>query len=410
MLPRRALAPQGHWWVGLDVNNSQGVRCGPFVFIAGQVDLNERAEQQNPGDLVAQLRRSMRHVAAVVAEAGADLADLVKLTVFYVSDGGADETAVLAELAACFGAQACPGPAVTLVPVPALAFPGMQIEIEGIAMRGENGERLARAAAFDPECPPLPWPFSHAVRCREMLFSSGITAQDMQGNIRQAGSLAEQSRIVLPRIDRLFRQLGGDLQDAVKTNVFNVEGGTAEDWSAPALIRGAMYDEPGPTATGMAVPRLWPAGVMVRNDVIAMRGRDGRRLARTPVWPTGHWDWPVHLPYRHGLACGDLVFTGGQVAMSPLGDVLHPGDMETQTRIAMTNIAAILDEYGLGFEHVVKINAFYTGSAGTDQLRRNAEIRFAHFTGIPGPASTGVPLPYLAYEGMVIEIDVVAMR
>jgi len=56
---------------------------------------------------------------------------------------------------------------------------------------------------------------------------------------------------------------------------------------------------------------LWPEGAMVLNAVIAMRGLDAARLPRRTAWPSGHWDWPVHLPYRHGLICGDLVFLGG---------------------------------------------------------------------------------------------------
>jgi enamine deaminase RidA (YjgF/YER057c/UK114 family) len=410
MLPRRRYQPDGHWWVGLDVNSSQGLGCGPMIFIAGQVDLDAKAVQQNPGDLVAQTRRSMAYVGAVLAEAGAVYGDLVKLTVFYVNDGTVDEQNLLGELAAGLGSMSSPGPAITLVPVVALAFPGMEIEIEAIAMRGQNGEVLPRTAAWASDCPAFLHPFSQALRCGEMLFTSGISAEDISGNLTGAGSLVDQSEVVLPKIDRLLRQLGADLNDAVKTNVFNVEPGKLEQWGDPALVRAAFYDEPGPAATGISLPSLVPNGVMLRNDVIAMRGLDGARLPRQAVWPDDHWDWPVHLPYRHGLACGDLVFLGGQVALTPEAGLLHPGDMTRQTEIVMQNIGKVLAELGLGFEHVVKVNSFYCGGAGTDTLRSNAEVRFSHFESGPGPTSTGVPVPYLAYEDMVTEIDIIAMR
>jgi enamine deaminase RidA (YjgF/YER057c/UK114 family) len=35
-------------------------------------------------------------------------------------------------------------------------------------------------------------------------------------------------------------------------------------------------------------------------------------------------------------------------------------------------------------------------------------VRASYYRG-PGPASTGIPFPYLAYEDMLIEIDCVAM-
>ena len=403
MLPRRRSHPDDHWRVGFDVNMSHGLGCGPFVFVGGQVDLDPDARQQNPGDLGRQAARCIDHVKTVLAGAGADADDLVKLTAFYVSDGRVDERDLLAQLADALGARSGPGPAISLIPLEGLAYPGMEIELEAIAMRDLNGPRLPRAAAWDPAGPQLPPPFSQAIRCGEMLFTSGISVAAAPGD------LAGQSRLVLPLIDGLLRQLGADLWDAVKTNVFNVEAGTQEDWSAPALIRAGHFREPGPAATGISLPRLWPEGVMVRNDVIAMRGADGGRLGRQAVWPTGHWDWPVHLPYRHGLRCGDLVFLGGQVSLDPEARVIDPGNIVAQTHRSMANIERVLGELGLGLDQVVKVNAFYCGDVGEELLKENAQARFSHFTSEPGPTTTGVPVPYLAYEDMLVEIDVVAM-
>lgn len=409
MLPRRYINPSGHWRLRLaSTNASQGIVCNRFVFVAGQVDLDERTRVRHPGDLRAQATGAMEYVAHVLAGAGADMADLVKLTVFYVSGGTVDEDDLLRHLAGCLGPHSGPGPAVTAVPLPVLAYPDMRIEIEGIAMRHPNGQRLPRAAAWSPEGPPLPLPFSQALRCDEMIFTSAVSARDAQGTIEQPGDIAGQSRVMLGRLDRLLGQLGADLQDAVKTNLFNADGGTKASWAEPALIRAAHYREPGPAATGITVPRLWPAGLMTKNDIIAMRGPDGSRLPRTHVWPDNHWDWTVHLPYRHGLKCGDLVFLGGQVPLAPDATVLAPGDMVAQTRLSMDYIGRILAELGLGYGHVVKVNSFYAGDVGEDVLRPNAETRFSYFPAT-GPTSTGVPVPTLAYEGMLTEIDVVAM-
>jgi enamine deaminase RidA (YjgF/YER057c/UK114 family) len=165
MLPRRKIAPEGHWRLGFQVNNSQGLRCGPFIFVAGQVDLNADARMVNPGDLMAQATNAVAHVKSVLAGGRAEAEDLVKLTVFYVSDGSVDETGLLDHLAACLGPMNGPGPAVTLIPLADLAYPGMEIEIEALAMRDPNGPRLPRAAAWDPGCPRLPPPFSQALRC-----------------------------------------------------------------------------------------------------------------------------------------------------------------------------------------------------------------------------------------------------
>jgi enamine deaminase RidA (YjgF/YER057c/UK114 family) len=196
---------------GFSVNNSQGLRCGPFLFVSGQVDLDAEARMVHPGDLEAQASAVVGHVKSVLEAGGAEADDLVKMTAYYVSDGSVDEASLLGQLAAALGPLRGPGPAITLVPLESLAYPGMEIEIEAMAMRDLNGPRLPRAAAWDPEAPRLPPPFSQAVRCGEMIFSSGMTAVDAGGRVAAPGDLAAQSRLVLPKIDGLFRQLGADL-------------------------------------------------------------------------------------------------------------------------------------------------------------------------------------------------------
>jgi enamine deaminase RidA (YjgF/YER057c/UK114 family) len=411
MLPRRFINPEDHWKLRLKVaKNSPGIVCNKMIFIGAQVDMDARARIRHPGDLAKQTIGSMEYMGRVLAEAGADMADLVKITGFYVNDGHTDEHDLLAQIADCLGSAMAPGPAVTLVPMPGLLYPDTLIEIEAIAMRHLNGWRLRRTAAWSPDCPRLPHPFSHALRCEEMIFTSGITAMDGEGRIADKGDLAAQSRIVLPKLDELLHQLGADLNDSVKANVFNAEPGQKESWGDPALIRASYYREPGPTATGISFPYFWPEGIMLKNDVIAMRGVDGSRLPRIHVWPSINWDWPVHLPYRHGVRCGDLAFLGGQVSLAPDSSVtvLDKGDMVAQTRRAMGYIGGILGELGLSFEHVLKVNSFYTGGVGEEVLRPNGETILSFFPD-RGPTLTGVSAPYLAYEGMMTEIDIVAM-
>ncbi len=409
MLPRQYIDPPGHWKLGLDVaNNSQGIRCTKHIFIAGQVDIDGRARVVHPDDMGAQVEAAMVYVRRVLEGAKADMADLVKLTAFYVPDGQTDEAGLASAIGAAMGEIEGLGPVLALVPVPGLAFPGMTVEIEGWAMRGANGERLPRQAAWRADGPRLPRPFSQAVRCEEMIFTSLLTSVGEKGEIQGPGSEAEQCRIVLPKLDALLAQLGADLQDVVKANSWFAEPGNQEAWAEPALIRGSFYREPGPAATGISLPALGRTGLAYACDAIAMRAVDGARMPRTAVWPEGHWDWPVHLPYRHGLRVGDLVFLGGQVPLALDASVLARGDMIEQTKISMAYIGKVLAELGLGFKHVVKVNSFYKGDVGPEVLAPNAETRFRHFPK-PGPTSTGVPVPWLSYEGMLTEIDVVAM-
>jgi hypothetical protein len=41
-----------------------------------------------------------------------------------------------------------------------------------------------------------------------------------------------------------------------------------------------------------------------------LRQKCGAAGTRQHGWPDGHWDWPIHLPWKHGCRAGDLVTVG----------------------------------------------------------------------------------------------------
>lgn len=405
MAVRRYTWPDGHWDWPIHVTHKHGVRCGEMIFFGGQVDLDSAGNVRNPGDLTTQTRAAMEYIRVILAELDADMADLVKLICFYVHERDEDRDRLLAEVAAALGEG--PGPVISLVPLPALAYEDMVVEIEGVAMRGTDGARLARTASNAGIPAPLPAPFSHALRCGRMLFVGGQTALDADGVV-EAGDLVAQSRLVAARIGALLSDLGADYNDVVKVNRYYVAGGTAAEWEGSALAVASYFAEPGPAATGIPIPALFRDGLMISVEVTALLGEDGDPRPRQHAWPDGHWDWPVHLPYKHGVKHGNMIYVGGQVSIDSKGAVIDPGDLVTQTRTSMANIAKVLGEFGLGLDDVVKVTAFYAGNASAEVLHDNLSIRSSSFTE-PGPATTGIPLPCLAYEKMEIEIEVVAM-
>ena len=74
----------------------------------------------------------------------------------------------------------------------------------------------------------------------------------------------------------------------------------------------------------------------------------------------------------------------------------------------MAHIKTILNELGADFDDVCKVMTVYMGGCGAQALNENLPIRSSYFED-PGPATTGVPLPVLAYDDMCIEIDIYAM-
>lgn len=399
--------PEGHWNWPIQISHKHGVKCGDMIHVGGQVDLSSDGAVRHPGDLGQQTAEVMRYLGLVLERLGADLADLVRLRCFYVNDGTGDEDSFLDMVAACLpeGAR----PAVTAVPVPYLAYDGMSVEIEAIAMRGRDDARMDRQYASVEGLSPLPEPFAQAVRCGRMIYTSGQAPRDGEGRVTDPDDMVAQTKSVMNNQARALGAFGAGFGDVVKINRWYGGQGGLDDFEPAALACAAFFEEPGPAATGIPIPRHAWEGMRLKIETVAMLGEDGDHLEREHAWPEGHWDWHVHLPYKHGLKCGDMIFLGGQVSIDQKGCAIDPWKLTEQTRSSMENIRRILEIFGADFDDVVKVMALYHGDCGADALNANLPIRASYFSD-PGPATTGVPLPELAYPGMMVEIDIDAMK
>ena len=332
--------------------------------------------------------------------------ELVTLLCFYVNDGSVDEAKFLRLVASCLP-QNC-RTTVTAVPVPYLACDVMMVEIEGYAMLRENGDRTARSYAENHESGYLPKPFVEGLRSDKMIFISGQYQVDDQNKIASKDDIVGQTKAVADRISRVLEEFGATMDDIVKINRWYVGSCGIEDFEAAALAFAGKFNEPGPAATGIPIPRHADDEVLIKIAAIAMLAEDGGRLPRVHSRPPGLLDWHVHLPYQHGLKCDGMIFLCGQVSLDENGTAAYPGDLTAQTHRAMQHFGTILDDLGADYDDVCKIMTVYQGDCGAKDLHRNLPVRSSYFND-PGPASTGVPLPALTYDAMVIEIDAYAV-
>ncbi len=399
--------PDHHWNWPITINHKHGVRCGSMIWVGGQVDLTPDGVVRNRGDIEAQTGNAMAYLVRVLEDLDCVPEDLVTLLIFYVNDGSLDETDVLAMVA-----RHLPDDCrltVNAVPVPWLAYEGLMIEIEGYAMRRRDGAPTLRDVAPAGTGSPLAAPWVEGLRSDDMIFVSAQYPVNNDGRVAARGDIVAQTRLVMERAGRVLDHFGAGFDDAVKINRWYAGGSGIADFEAAALACAAHFREPGPAATGVPIPRHADREVLIKISMVAMLGEDGEHLERTHVWPDSLWDWHVHLPYKHGLKCQDMIFLGGQVSLDRKGEAVHPNDLSRQTHQAMTHIGTILEALGAGYDDVCKVTTVYKGDCGAEALNANLPIRSSYFRD-PGPASTGVPLPVLAYDSMVIEIDVFAMK
>lgn len=110
---------------------SPAVKAGGFVYVSGQVPVDTSTNQMSLGDIQHETRLVLNNTRAILAGAGASLAQVVKCTV-YLADG-ADFAAMNAVYAEFFGEHK---PARTTV-VCQFALAGIKVEIDCIAYVGE---------------------------------------------------------------------------------------------------------------------------------------------------------------------------------------------------------------------------------------------------------------------------------
>ena len=106
---------------------------GRLLFLAGQTGMDATGRIVAPGDLVAQFRQALANLTAVLDEAGGQMSDVVKLTLFVTDRQGyrAQLKPIGEAYRAFFGSYY---PAMTLVEVKSLFDDEALIEIDGFAV------------------------------------------------------------------------------------------------------------------------------------------------------------------------------------------------------------------------------------------------------------------------------------
>ncbi|HDN75527.1 MAG: deaminase [Thermoprotei archaeon] len=61
---------------------SQAVKAGNLLFISGQIPIDPRTGELVKGDFKDKVRRVLENIKEILREAGADLSDVVKVTVY----------------------------------------------------------------------------------------------------------------------------------------------------------------------------------------------------------------------------------------------------------------------------------------------------------------------------------------
>ena len=106
------------------------------------------------------------------------------------------------------------------------------------------------------------------------------------------------------------------------------------------------------------------------------------------------------------VSAGRTIYVSGTVALDAQGNVVHPGDVEAQARFVFQQIAELLQAGGASLHDVVKINTFITDMKRYGEF---SKVRKEVFGEGPFPASAAVEVSALVKDGLLIEIEAIAV-
>ena len=107
--------------------------------------------------------------------------------------------------------------------------------------------------------------------------------------------------------------------------------------------------------------------------------------------------------YSQATTDGDLVFTAGQIALTPDGEFLGDEPVGVQTRQALENIMSILEEEGLTMQDVLKVTVLL---GDIDDYEAMNDAYAEYFQDNP-PARSAFAVDSLP-KGAAVEIEAVA--
>lgn len=111
--------------------------------------------------------------------------------------------------------------------------------------------------------------YSRAVRVGNLIFVSGTTASDEDGQTVSVGDAYGQTQFILRKIESALREAGAELTDVVRTRLFVTD---IDRWEEIGNAHGEFFSTIRPAATMVEVSRLINPDHLVEIEVDAVIG------------------------------------------------------------------------------------------------------------------------------------------
>ena len=114
---------------------------------------------------------------------------------------------------------------------------------------------------------PAHYTYVPALRVGNMVWLSGTTGTDDEGKITAPGDIAEQTRQIFRKFEKLLNSIGGTCDDIVQTHDFFT---TTENYKATAAVRREFFKTAQPAAAGVLVAGLLRKDALIEISAVAV--------------------------------------------------------------------------------------------------------------------------------------------
>jgi enamine deaminase RidA (YjgF/YER057c/UK114 family) len=239
----------------------RAVRVGDHVFIAGTTALNPDGQVVGAGDMYTQARATLDTILAALDELGGAPGDLVNTKTF-VTDLDASNAYTQAMMETLNGVH----PTSTLLGIPALIRPEMQVEIETDAIIGAAAKRREIFTAQERE---KTRGYARAVTVDDWVYVSGCTSLSPAGEVQAVGDWAAQYDLGHETIQWALEQAGACLDDVVSRRTFTID---RADPNRPYGEGPAWFADSCPVSLGCRVAGLAHPDLLVEVEAMAVKG------------------------------------------------------------------------------------------------------------------------------------------
>lgn len=420
---------------------------GPYYFSSGSIsaaanpDVGPGHPSRYPDSLEEQARSTMFQLSYNLAQVGLTPQDVAFLRAFITTD---EEGALATEgfwnaYATFFGTLDTPRkPPVSLVPLPALAHPGLNVEIEWVAV-GDIGEELNPSGQVDPVRTN---PMVTTLGRPDSIIASGKALKPQtplyfaSGNIpapanpgapigewRIEGDAYQQSKSALQRIEEDLRGRGLSLADVIFLRCYLVHdpefpfgsGSPFAQWNRAYLERFGTGGNPSrPARSTVMVSPFDLRGLAVEIEVLAAYPDAAGPFTGERSPASSNYNLASFGPEDFPIAAAKAVDRRAPLLWS--GTLLPQTASDSLTEQATDTLqqaATLLESQGLSLADIVFLHVYGVPDATAGKVDRSAwDSAYARFFGTESqpekPARSFLSVPAFEDPNHLIAIDFVA--